>query len=897
MNNGLGRSEADLLAFISSVMSDELEHARQVTVKTCRGFPIVRPWAFEYTPASSEPPAEAYLRKVREADFVFWLIGRETSQPVVKEITECVSAGRRLLAFKLPSETRNATTERLMGQVASYAKWAEVRDEEDLKGHIEKALSDEFVRAIQNPAFPNRTQKLEEMKQLSISRCKHMWTSLGVPDELATELAADRSIGDRLEIPDAGVLRVEGDQGIGKTLAAERLFQKVVDQALDDSSQPFPLFISARDLQGPLAEFINRMTKDFSLPSVQGVIVIIDGLDEVGVNDANRVLDKVAVYSDAYPRTKVVVTYRPLPGLNDDFGGKIPMPAMENDQSMELISKIAGREFAWFDSYSWSASVRDASQSPLFAVMIGSVLRDNVDSFEPRRSHLVTILAKRALQEADNSVVADELLQKLAVKSISSGKRVYPRDVSRKHAEQKLLSDSRLVNELDGTVDFTLSIFREWYAARALLEDTFSIDDTESTSDRWVIPLTIAIEGDEKAGHLLIAKLAKSDPGLATLILREIETDLASDESREVTLGTAMETGEQIRKAMESWGSGLGALYKVIGPVDAEGNTVTLGIKDGLITSWYQGSENLPPVVELPKHLNLATRDPDWPVSNAPVPNSSLLPWIYTKNYLVKTLLQRFRDDHLALKSMSIDSVREYTWAFSVLAQEQRNLNRTHFNIREILQSLDESIAKCQHIRSGWEENFTNEHLRIFRSHLLRSLEKGEGSISEPWPGSDQQPREAEYAWQRYSPQRLLERTEAIYEGALRIYEYLVDKWFNAFSTRLTLYRCLPVRMEGRLELPSQGDTQRTEPLLTVCPRAQPGIAQSIVVVKIGSSKQLSDNFFSLRGAESPFLSASVLRDIFEPLPATNLALDWLSSDLRGLGWKTYSSSLAKENG
>lgn len=223
--------------------------------------------------------------------------------------------------------------------------------------------------------------------------------------------------------------------------------------------------------------------------------------------------------------------------------------------------------------------------------------------------------------------------------------------------------------------------------------------------------------------------------------------------------------------------------------------------------------------------------------------------------------------------------------------------NRTHFNIREILQSLDESIAKCQHIRSGWEENFTNEHLRIFRSHLLRSLEKGEGSISEPWPGSDQQPREAEYAWQRYSPQRLLERTEAIYEGALRIYEYLVDKWFNAFSTRLTLYRCLPVRMEGRLELPSQGDTQRTEPLLTVCPRAQPGIAQSIVVVKIGSSKQLSDNFFSLRGAESPFLSASVLRDIFEPLPATNLALDWLSSDLRGLGWKTYSSSLAKENG
>ena len=284
MSDGPIRSESDLQAFISSVMRDELNGARKEVVQVCKSFEYIRPWAFEFTPASSEPADQGYLRKVREADFVFWLIGKETTQPVVDEITTCMSAGRRLLAFELPSETRCEATRNLMAQVSSYAKWARVEENQDLAQHVRNALSDELVRALRDPEPPGRAQKLEEMKQFSVSRCKRMWTSLSVKEEMATELAEDQSVGDFFAFPTTGVLRVEGDQGSGKTLAAERLFQRAIDRSLGDSSQPFPLFVSARDLQEPIEEYVAQKSKGLSRTSLTGSIIIVDGLDEIGVD-------------------------------------------------------------------------------------------------------------------------------------------------------------------------------------------------------------------------------------------------------------------------------------------------------------------------------------------------------------------------------------------------------------------------------------------------------------------------------------------------------------------------------------------------------------------------------------------------------------------------------------
>ena len=890
MSNGPIRSESDLQAFISSVMRDELNCARKVVKQACESIRFIRPWAFEFTPASSEPPDQGYLRKVKEADFVFWLIGKETTQPVVDEITTCMSAGRRLLAFELPSETRCEVTRNLMAQVSSYAKWARVEENDDLAHHVRNALSDEFVRALRDPEPPGRALKLEEMKQFSVSRCKRMWTSLSVQEEMATELAGDQSVGDFLAFPTTGVLRVEGDQGSGKTLAAERLFQRAIDRALDDSSQPFPVFVSARDLRMPIGEYVGQISKGLSRTSLHGSLIIVDGLDEIGVMAANSLLKQLSIFTDAQSTATAVVTSRPLPELNDDIGQRLTMPTLDEQKSIDLISRIAGRELELRDRYAWSESVQDATKRPLFAIMVGSVLRDSPDSIFHQPVQLVTDLADRALKEVENAEEVDTLLQKLAVKAVSSGKSMHRHDVSPSGAQQNMLTNSRLVYEQERKLDFTLSIFREWYAARALVEETFSFEDIDTTSDLWTIPLAIAVDSEnEDFGYSLMAKLCSSDPGLASLVLYELEPVWPPDESGDFSLGTSLEAGEKFRKAMETWGQSLGTLYSIIGPVDSQGNTSTLGIEvnvegTSMDTSWYRGTQKLPAVVELPKHVKPFTYNPEWSgLSFRRVPHTELWPWFIAKDHLVHSLSNKVSLEHLALESMSIDAVRECSWAFALAVEGKGDFSPYPIRIKDILEFIEEAEIRSQPVRFGYEGTYPLKYVKRIKRHLLNLIESGEDSISDPWP-IPEETYSSGLIWDSYNSRTLLERTKAIYEGALRIYQTVVDRWFKAFGGRFVLYTCLPVRLEGRLEWPPRHGRGSLGPTLAWCPRPLSAHESSSAVFVFGDAKEIWENYRSDWKHESPFMSEGFLK-VYDLMPATTMAIDWLSGDLRDLGW------------
>ena len=902
MGSDLPRSESDLLVFISSVMSDELNRARHVTKQAVCAFPISRPWAFEFTPASSEPPDGAYLRKVAEADFVVWLIGRETTQPVVDEVNTCISAGRRLLAFKLPSETRDECTQNLVGKVGDYAKWRDVDNIEELPGHINVALSDEIVRAIRDPAPPARIHKLREQRQLSVSRCKRMWIALGVPDAIAVELSEDQSIGDMLKWPNQGLHMVVGDQGAGKTLAVERLFQRLVKRALDDFSQPFPLLVSARELREPLIEYVDRMSQGYSQPSVQGTSILIDGLDEIGVTDANTLLEKVAAYTDANSKATAIVTSRPLPGLKS-VGEQIAMPTMDDEHVISLISRISGLRLDEPNEYEWSDSTWDAAKLPLFAVMIGSELRENPEPGMLQPSQLVNRLAQAASREAgDDGEVVDELLQKLAVKAISTGARVHLPNVIPRRARQKLLTDSRLVNEHVGMVDFTLPIFREWYAARALIELTVSVEDILPASDRWIIPLAIAIDSEnEELGRSLMVRIASSDPGLASLLLEELGERWRGGGTDEPPLGTAIEVGAEIRNAMESWGRGLGKLYPVIGPVGCDGNTATLGIRldaPYITTSWYSGSEEQPTVLDLPGCIDWGNLSPDWPsISSEQVPRTKAWPWVMAKRELVASLSKTINSKHLALGSA--DAIRELSWAFALAVKEQGELNPNPIHIRDILHYIDERLVRADSVPFGTRA-FSAKDVRLVEHHLSALAEDGKAVIADPWPSPDQL-KSSGSVWRFYSEQRLLERTKAVYVGALRIYENMVNQWFKAFGSRLRLNRLLPVILEGRLTLPPRQDTDNrwSGPVIDWRPRCLPLDAKSTVDFELGPRWESRDNFKHYwREAESElrrlrpgdgevddlFPICSIL-SVFGSRPATKLAHEWLTDELRELGW------------
>ena len=321
-----------------------MAQARRDAEKAVDGFPNCRVWAFENMPASSEPPPEYYLRAVANADFVIWLVGQETPRAVVDEIHACMSLKGRLLAFMLPAETRDEQTRQLVKKVkdSAYATWRNIDDPVDLQNEIQAALSDEINRLVRNPEPPGRKHRLKELHRESLARCKQSLIILGVSDDVAEEVVLDPLVGYELIVPTAGHQLVIGGQGVGKTFAAERLFQNAIGDGLDDSSKPFPIFARARDLSGPLRDYVESVTRGYSFPTVQGALVVIDGLDEVGTANANRLLGDVLPYVEANPNVTVVVTTRPLAGLAYS-GQRIDVPVLDEQGVLQLTSKIAGR--------------------------------------------------------------------------------------------------------------------------------------------------------------------------------------------------------------------------------------------------------------------------------------------------------------------------------------------------------------------------------------------------------------------------------------------------------------------------------------------------------------------------------------------------------------------------
>ena len=319
-----------------------------------------------------------------------------------------------------------------------------------------------------------------------------------------------------------------------------------------------------------------------------------------------------------------------------------------------------GRTVEPREMYRWPQSIREALKLPLFAVMMGTLLRDSPELVLASSGQLVEQLAVKLTNQADaNSEKLDRLLQALAVKSIKSGVRVPLASISPISARQTLLKDSRLVDEVSGLVDFKLPIYREWYAARALVEGTMSLDELEDISDRWMPTLSVILHsGPEDLKAQLFSHLISSDPGLASLLLKEQSSNLFS---LNLPPGTNSQIiGGKIRGAMGEWKASLGDLYSEIGPVNDAGEVSTLGIEMSsrhLSLSWYAGSAQLEPIVNLKDYRPDLRPNLDWPsISSRRLSDQgSPEPWWHYQH--TQESLAQAMEDELARHSLALHSV------------------------------------------------------------------------------------------------------------------------------------------------------------------------------------------------------------------------------------------------
>lgn len=760
-------------------------------------------------------------------------------------------------------------------------------------------------RALRHRPVTHRLTGLESELKWSVSACKESFIALGVNPDIAIELANDVDVGRVLDVPEPGLHLLLGDQGSGKTLASRRLFQRAVTDVIDDPSLPFPIFLEAREIGEPVRHLIADRCLVNAEPHQQPVLVIVDGIDEMGSNEATKLLRDLAICADANPKVIILATARPLPGLQRP-SSLIEVPELDADQAAQLIQRVVGDAAGPFNPDYWRDSVRESAQLPLFAIMIGAWLGRHNRYVSLSGYALVEDVAREALRESlGNSEDMDRLLQLLAVGTTTRGGRIRPHEVTRIAAQQRILTDSRLVRENQGTIDFALPIFREWYAARAILECTVSLEDIDLTSDRWTIPLSIVAHSDDGVmARSAMEALASSNLGMASTVLKDdVSTTSAGDPVSSIP-SDAIVIGEEIRRTMEVWQTALGPLFAAVSPVDREGQLPALGVclgRNFLTTGWYQGVDQMESVVEFSalrtpfRHDATWDEVRDWPTwLGRGIPETGLWSWIMTKDELVRRLkkvLQRRR-----LSYVTPEAIQELVWEFALTNSRRGSLDQGPISVREVMGTINALPAHGSALafpigHYSWDE------ITLVRDHLEDMLQRGEEEVFEPWPIADL-PLSSPSIWSRYSDQRLLDRITEIYSAALQIYEAMVVSWFGSF-TGLRLSSLLPVRIEGTLTI----HDERYDipiPSLSWYPMILPTGNASSIAFELGSTnaswhdtdfyfENQGSAFARLRGGDPEqaplfYVGFSLLEDS-SSRPATELAHKWLVEDLQHLGW------------
>ena len=473
-------------------------------------------------------------------------------------------------------------------------------------------------------------------------------------------------------------------------------------------------------------------------------------------------------------------------------------------------------------------------------------------------------------------------------------------------SDQQRLADSLVIAQEGVTLDFTLQVLRDWYAARAIIEGTTSIHEILPASDRWLTALQIVIDSaGADAGDAVRVALAASDPGLAGLVMDDRARAWRWEETICDHVESPLETGDRLWKAMTAWGRGLGKLFSAVGPVRADGRTATLGVRGDsrtITTSWYQGHDILGPVVQLPDRADLDRRRAEWPVLHTEMTrgNQREWPWLTARDYLVKSLSETIKTRRLALPSH--DAVRELAWAFALAAKDQPRFRPEPIRLAEVARTVD-AIGRAVEtetdgIRVG-RLRLSVAEFRLVQARLSALEERGDTVIADPWPPFDQVPpsdKRPWYTWDFFSDPRLLARARVIYLAALRLYTEMLERWFDGFRKRLPFGRLLPVRLDGHLTRSEQRHFEGA-PVLEWGAKVVPLGEHSSVSFSWGPPNNMDLLSYWKEEKESlrtlrPGLEVSRapvredgMRVIDGSRPATDLAHDWLIHDLRALGW------------
>lgn len=738
---------------------------------------------------------------------------------------------------------------------------------------------------------------------LSRGRCISLWQAAGVPRSEAIELANDSSIGspwpELQPNDDKPLILIVGEFGAGKSLIAERIFQKAIKQACESADALLPVYLKAQKVVGQLQQAVEAEISRLGESPSKGVAVIVDGADEVGSGlAAADLLNEARILVNAWRESTVVITSRPIPILVESEEA-VRVPPLSDKDAYALIERFSKRAITPYVAYKWPESIHDAVHRPLFAVLLGIYLRDRNMMAPNSTGELLSNLVERSLRQARANNSNVEQLQRLAVLSTDRSRGLVSKTEVASTSELQMLLDSGLVVEDAGTISFPLPILSQWFAAQSLAagipEPNDLINDPEKL-ERWRYPLAIFVGSfDHDRVSKLLAPLAENHPAFAAEIVNEELARTSWNYTNKVSLPPSHECGQRIQTAMRGWVKGIGSLSKLIAPVREDGTLMPIGIKadeGGVTTAWYHGSDAIADVVKLP--LSQLPLFPDWPTLGYSKPShKSAWAWEWTLHELVDSLSQLLQ--HRVLPISDGPLLQEAVWQTALTVTQRGSFYHSPIPLIEIEECLSRLPGNI--FPSGVNEQLRKHYLNQLVTEVNRLRKLGEVELYPPWPGPDRNFING-WIWESYTQQQMLARAKAVYAGAIKGYQQLVNTWFPKFAPRLATAVTLPARLVGIVTLPQPDEGPRCFPGVEWCFEALPHGQQSYVDFCIGETGTLMKNVHFPSALNERLLSQrpeaaagirtsmhSQILDVFKPNSAIELAYSWLWDDLNRVSW------------
>jgi hypothetical protein len=885
-------------------MRPELQWARDTVVSALAGSPVLAPWAFEYTPASSDAADTTYLAKVREATVVIWLVGEETTPPVRNEIAEALGARKRLWVFLLPAKCRDDLTCQLLLEARDRAKSADAADEDELRRLLALTFSDEVIRALQDQPGLTRLAALEQLARASRERMVARWQATGLPESAAIAFADDLVVG----APPAGMIPsaemplrvIVGDVGSGKSVIAERLLQSAILEARRRASAPVPVWLHARDATPGLERVLLGLTRDMGDIRQQGTFAVIDGADEVDSTDALHLFENARVLVRSYPDTRLAITTRPIAGRPEEQS--VMLPLLSEEQARDLVGRVAGYEITIGEAHGWPPPLAEAVRRPLFAILLGLNRRD-AQGAPPTTGALLASLAEYAAARS-RAVQALPWLQRLAVASTDSGDAPVRLAEVGDFSGRTAVTDSRMVQVEGDAIRFTLPILTQWFAAQSLQAGEPAVAELVADQprlDRWRYALAIAIAtGPAAFVNETMGTLARQNPGFAARVVEESVSRWAADDTPRSGPADPLAVGHELRKALVAWSEGIAPLGAGSLARDQDGELAPLGIAvygTGLTWGWYVGGDvdSLPQrhtqeVVELPHDISiLGGPYADWLLRRAGH-------WSNEPGWAWRWALDEMRAGVatvMSTRSLPAESeplTNEALWLLALKASGRGSLWSEPVD----LQDVESAIADVpDHAVVPLGDRFAP--MAELRSRIAELRSEGESRVHSPWPGPDRDDPRGGWIWSPYSPERQLERVRAVYEAALSTYELVVDRWLPLLAPRLRTAAMLPAVLRGSFK-PGKPVGDEWPTLGWYFVPAPPG-EESRVEIAFGEALFRDDSDYDrdhdrlirLRPEASGWISSvytqALAGDIFQGAPLAPLVYGWIERDLTDTNW------------